>query len=301
MNNTKEKKIRIEQFVLVLSIATDFLCAVANGVVGIHNDSTAITFDGLYCLVLSVGSIILLIYSRKIDAPPDRVFQFGYSKIEPTLVVTQTLIITFSCIYGLISTLRDIFNQHVINSFLEVTILQLSIAIVSLFVGVVCYYYGKKLVNKILLAQSMIWFLGSMESAMIAFGFSIGYFIQGTRFDWISPYIDPTIMICLVLTIIREPIRTLYINFMELLDASTDEKTAEKIEGSIRPLVNQQLPNLNIRTILERRSGKRLFIILLYERDSDVSVSQIAELRDIIHEKLGVTFGDVDVDVKISV
>ena len=299
MLTIQQQKLKTEQFWLFVSIIMGFFCAVADEAVGIHTDSTAITFDGLYCFILTVGSIILLRYSRKIDAPADKIFQFGYGKLEPTLLVAQTLAISFSCIYGLISTFRDIFQQHVIGSFIEITILQISIAIVSLFVGMGCYYSGKKLANKILLAQSMIWFLSGLESFMIAFGFSIGYLVEGTRYDWVSPYIDPVVMICLVLTIIGEPIRIFHTNLMELLDASTDEKKSKKIEDVIRPIINKQLPHLNIKSILVRKSGKMLFVILLYDRASDVSVSQIAELRDLLHENLVVTYGHVDVKIAV--
>ena len=149
-----------------------------------------------------------------------------------------------------------------------------------------CYYNGKKYNNRILSVQGLTWLLDCVQSGLIAIGFSIGVFVKGTRYAWISPYIDPVVMICLVFTIIREPMSVLSSTMLELLDVSTDEKMTGKLAKIISPIFNIHTPSLKIDTILKRKAGRKIFIYIMCKEAPDVTVTQLVELKKVLHEKL---------------
>ena len=276
----------VEQVLLRISLWSNIVFTIVYLIVGLRNDSTVVIFDALYSLVCVTCAYMLSIFSKRIESPATNRFEFGYYKIEPMLIFAQAVVILFSCFFALFTSIRDVFRDHVASTqnFLEITIIEIIAGIIGLIICMVFFYYGKKFKNAILLSQGTTWFVDCIQSGLIALGFSVGVFIKGTRYEWISPYIDPVLMFSLVLAILNEPLKLMRINALELLDAAMRTRDTKKLEESIRTTVNTMTPTLEIDTILKRKAGRKLFIYVLFKKTPNVSLEQIAELKTLIYK-----------------
>lgn len=286
---------KAEQHLLKISLWVNTLSVFLDAVVGIHTDSSAVVFDAIYCAIGTISNLLLITFNRKIDGPASDEFQFGYYKLVPALIAMQTLLIIFSCGYAVLTSIRDIFNFHVVKNFMEVALLQS-------FLGILCFIMylkfrasAKKYDNDVLSVQAMSWLLNFAESALIASVFFFGHFIKGTQFAGITPYIDPIAMLFLVIMLIREPAISFYQNFLDLLDRSTDITIRSKIKRALRKISRENSPYLRVRSILTRKAGKRVFIVVMCKKTPEISLEQMARLKDRLSAELSGESTDFDI------
>ena len=289
----------VELFCLRISTWLNVACLFLNGVVGVRNDSTALVFDAIYCAVSAMTYFLLTIYSKKIDSPADTKFQYGYAKLEPVIIVIQALGIIFSCLFALLMALRDIFHHHLVKSYFEITLLQSFLAIICFIISLMCYYYARKYNNQIILVQAMTWFLDCIQSVLMTLAFFIGIMVEGTKYAWISPYIDPIALCFFVVTVIRSPLILLHSNFMQLLDVSPEEDTADKIENIIYAITKKNMPHLEIERILQRKAGGKIFISVQCNSGCSVSIKEMAKLKKMIDKNLKNESFHVDLQIAV--
>jgi predicted Co/Zn/Cd cation transporter (cation efflux family) len=61
------------------------------------------------------------------------------------------------------------------------------------------------------------WIMSGLITAALLVAFCIGYFVQGTTWEWISPYIDPAVLALVCLFLIPVPISTVRQAFEDIL------------------------------------------------------------------------------------
>lgn len=202
-----------EQNLLRTSIAVTFVVAGAGVAIGLASGSSAIIFDGVYSLTDVVMTLIALYVSRLIVARPDEItqrlaerFTMGFWHLEPMVLGLNGLLLISASVYAFINALSSLLNGGRDLSF-DLGILY-AVLIVAISAGITLYAgrANRTLRSDFVALDARAWWMSTALTGALLIAFSFGRLIQGTRLEWLSPYIDPAVLGLVSLCIIPIPI-----------------------------------------------------------------------------------------------
>lgn len=204
-----------EQGVLRISIAvTLFIAAIGIGF-GLASGSFSIVFDGVYSLVdasmsgLSLVVVKLITSFATSEALPRKLrerFTMGFWHLEPMVLALNGMLLSGVALYALINAIsslmqggRDLeFGLALIYAVLTVT----ACAAIAWFEA----RANRRIRSDFLRMDVKGWIMSASITAALLVAFAIGYAVQGTRWAWISPYIDPAVLAVVCVVIIPLPL-----------------------------------------------------------------------------------------------
>jgi predicted Co/Zn/Cd cation transporter (cation efflux family) len=212
-----EVKGRLEQYLLVTSIAVTLAIGALGLVFGFLTGSFAIMFDGVYATIdasmaalgLGVARLILKDALRTDDDVPEDApatarggvrYQYGFWHLEPMVLALNATMLTLAAGYALVSAIMLILEGG--------TEIELGLALpYALVVSGICFGMAwrqrrrnRDLGSAFIALDAKGWLIsGSISMALLA-GFAVGYALDGTRHAWMMPYVDTVVLaaVCLV-------------------------------------------------------------------------------------------------------
>ncbi|MBR0650767.1 cation transporter [Roseomonas terrae] len=208
---------RTEQDVLKTSIGATILVAASGIFFGIVSGSSSIAFDGAYSLMDAVMSVLALIVARLImgyatdTIAPSRLrdrFSVGFWHLEPIVLGVNGLLLMGVSAYALINAVGSLLAGG--NPLLfDYAIIY---AAVTLAACVAMASFAKRanrsIRSEFIALDATAWMMSAGITAALLVAFIGGQLVQGTRFDWVTPYIDPAVLalVCLVLIPLPVPV-----------------------------------------------------------------------------------------------
>ncbi|HWV96225.1 MAG TPA: cation transporter [Xanthobacteraceae bacterium] len=207
-----------EQGVLRISIAVTILLAGVGILFGLLSGSFAIVFDGFYALIDAIMTIVALLVSNLIAASTAgspgsskliKHFTMGFWHLEPMVLGLNGVLLTGAAIYALINAIGSIMagGRHLA---FDVAIVY---AVVTLVIAMGMAIFGrmanKTLQSDFVALDAKAWFMSAALTAALLVAFVFGYLIQGSRWQWMSPYVDPVVLALVSIVIIPIPAGTI--------------------------------------------------------------------------------------------
>ena len=207
-----------EQGVLRISIAVTILLAGVGILFGLLSGSFAIVFDGFYALIDAIMTIVALLVSNLIAASTAgspgsskliKHFTMGFWHLEPMVLGLNGVLLTGAAIYALINAIGSIMagGRHLA---FDVAIVY---AVVTLVIAMGMAIFGrmanKTLQSEFVALDAKAWFMSAALTAALLIAFVFGYLIQGSRWQWMSPYVDPVVLALVSIVIIPIPAGTI--------------------------------------------------------------------------------------------
>ena len=226
--NPRQKRIK-ERKLIKLSIATGSVFTIWAIVVGIMGDSKSIIFDALFSMVgISLSGVSLLV-NNFVRKPDDDNLPFGRSQFEPFAMTVQSSVIIFLCLYSLATSIIDLINGGKTVE-LGIALPYLIFSIIGCFI-LWLYFKNKalKLKSEYVRIEATEWQLDALLSFGVLLVLSMGYFLKNTAYDYVIPYLDPSMVVFISLLFLRIPARTFLKNVRELLQFAPDDEVEEKI------------------------------------------------------------------------
>lgn len=209
---------RSEQSVLQISIAVTIFIAGFGVVFGLLSGSFSIVFDGVYMLADAAMSGLALVVSRLIalsalPEPPrgklrDR-FTMGFWHLEPMVLGLNGIMLTGVAIYALINAIGSLMDGGRDLEFSYAIFYAVLALIACLGMAFLEMRANRKLKSDFIALDAKSWIMSGGITAALLIAFTIGYFIQETQFDWITPYIDPAVLALVCVIIIPMPAATI--------------------------------------------------------------------------------------------
>ncbi len=211
---------KTEAGLLKLSIAGALTFGVLGTVWGILISSDGIVFDGFYSFLSTLLSVGSLYVSKLITQKDSDNFQFGKFQFEPLFLVFRSTILITLCSYACLTSINNIFDGG--N---EVTpgsaIIYAIISIVGcLIIFIVLARKGKEVKSEILAVETLQWKIDTFLSLGVLASYLAYFVLKDGRYESVVPYIDPTLVILLSITVIGTPVKTLVKNFKEVIMAA---------------------------------------------------------------------------------
>ena len=207
----------LERKVLRISIFGYSLLGVLAVVFALKSQSEAIMLDGFFNFVSFVMSLVTLHVSNLLRIPYDRHFQYGFMPFEPFVNVVKGLIILVVCGFALVSSIDALLDGgRELSPGVAViySVIATSGCIIVFFIQ---KQYARKVDSPLLALDIATWKISGFISSAVAVGFGGAYLLSRTEYSWIVPYVDPVMVIVLILVMIRLPLSALREGIGDLL------------------------------------------------------------------------------------
>ncbi|GAC1043600.1 cation diffusion facilitator family transporter [Rhizobium sp. No.120] len=215
-----------EQSVLRISIIVTFVLAVAGIVFGLLSGSYAIVFDGIYALTDASMTIVALVVSNLIISSATNTtaagkfakhFTMGFWHLEPMVLGLNGVLLTGAAVYALINAVGSIMSGGRHLSFDQAIIYAVLTMIIAFLMAAYARRANKTIGSNFIALDAKAWVMTGSLSGALLLAFIFGFFIQGTKLEWMSPYVDPVALALVCLIVIPMPVGTIKQAFADIL------------------------------------------------------------------------------------
>ncbi|KTD31649.1 cation efflux protein [Legionella moravica] len=194
-----------EQRILKISISVTFLLAVAGVLFGLLSGSLAIVFDGMFNMVDTVMSILSLMVARLLTSKGNRRFQYGYWHVEPMVLVFNGSVLILICAYALVNAIGSLLSGGRELNFDWAFVFALLMSVLSIIMYVYIRHKNVKLSSEFLRLDTQSWLISAAISSSLLIAFGTAALMDGTAYEYLTPYIDPFILAVLTACLIFVP------------------------------------------------------------------------------------------------
>ena len=204
-----------ERGVLRISIGVSLLVASIGLIFGLASGSFSIVFDGVYSLIDAGMSVLSLVVVRLIGSFATSMdishrlkerFSMGFWHFEPMVLALNGMLLTGVAIYALINAVSSLLSGGRSLDFGWAVAYTVLTVIVCATIAWVEARANRKIKSDFLRMDVKGWIMAASITSALLIAFCIGYAVQGTALQWISPYIDPAVLALVCLVIIPMPI-----------------------------------------------------------------------------------------------
>lgn len=265
-----------------------------SAVVGVAVDSITLLLDAAASLVIVFVAFLMRASIKKVHMPPDNLYNFGYEKYEPLTVAVQGVLIIATCIISMKFALQDIIHPDDIHGYGIPVIATFFSGIIGLAIMGYLKKVGARTNSAMIKAASLHWYTDTMLSFGVCAGFLFGFMMQKLGYTGITPYVDPVMAILLALLFIQAPVKTVFRNAAELLDAAPGGDIYNKVKG----VVQEYMPkSFGVYRLRARKAGEKIFVDVCFIVKDNLTVLEIEELAGSFERDLKVHIPKSDVVV----
>lgn len=226
-----------ERIGVKISIAGSLLLALSAIVMALIAESQAILLDGLYTVITLVMAFISLKVIDLIEAPESSSRPFGYMSLEPFLNFAKSLVILALMLVFLITNIQVLTTGGRIIA-LDMTMLYILICLVIYaFIIFFLRRYRNKTKSSILALETKTWYIDALLTVGIAVSLAIAMVLYRMGYTKILPYIDPTIVILLVVLSLPVPLKIFVIEIKRLLLLSPENDIQAEVTNQLQDLI----------------------------------------------------------------
>lgn len=281
MNNAKVKVAR-------LSILSNTFLITIKLIAGLISGSVSIISEAIHSSMDLIAAIIAFLSVRVSDNPPDSRHPYGHGKVENISGVIESLLIFVAAIWIIIEAVKKLTGEEIV---LESIGLGSAVMIVSAIVNTVVsrklYKTARETGSMALEADALHLKTDVYTSLGVAIGLLL---IIITGIKWL----DPVVAILVALLIIKESYTLMKRAFSPLLDVAWSNTEVYELEEELKVM------NVRYHELRTRISGHYRFIDLHIEMPKEISVESAHNYCDMIEEKLGVKFKNLNVTIHVE-
>ncbi|KPG00171.1 cation diffusion facilitator family transporter [Rhodopseudomonas sp. AAP120] len=206
-----------ERGVLRTSIAVTFIISSLGIGFGLISGSFSIAFDGVYALIdggMSLLSLVVvnLITSYALAGQSSRKlrerFSFGLWHLEPMVLGLNGTLLISAALYALVTAVGSLLRGGRDLEFGAALTYAVVTVIVCSAIALVEWRANRTIKSEFIRLDVRGWIMSTGITAALLIAFLIGWAVQGTSWQWISPYIDPAVLAVVCALIIPLPIST---------------------------------------------------------------------------------------------
>jgi len=272
-----------EKVALTGSVVANTLLGVLGIVFFWATQSQAILLDGFFNFIAFALGLLSLKVASKVKQPGDTRFNFGYYSHEPLLNTLKSIVILLICLLSLVSAVLAIFQGGRLMNFGN-GLVYASIAVVACFVvGLYQTRQSKKVSSPLLEVEAKNWMINGLISTVVGLAFLASIFLQGTAWEYLTPFVDPALIILIIILVIAVPLRTLAENVNELMQSAPPKSVQEEVTGLINTILDE---NGMVESRIRMAKLGRVFYVMVHVVVSDTFANLRLRTQDEIRSKI---------------
>jgi predicted Co/Zn/Cd cation transporter (cation efflux family) len=233
-----------EDEVLKRSLAAVLLVAALGIGFGIVSGSYAILFDGVFSLADAAMTALSLVVARLITRStvarglPDHVnrrFNMGFWHLEPMVLTLNATILLAVTTYAIFSALMSLLAGGRTMEFGPALVYAAVVVAISTGMALYEHRVNRRIRSDLVTMDVKGWIMAGSVTTALLLAFAVGHVIDGTEHAWLTPYIDPAILMAVCLVLLPIPIGALRRAGTEVLLMTPDDLRAEveRVAGGI--------------------------------------------------------------------
>ncbi len=270
-----------EKRALLFSAGGNVLIGIVGVIFALLSKSQAILLDGLFNLTYLVTGLFTLKVANLVRRGDNDHFPMGYGFFEPLingikgmLVLGVSVVAFISAAQALLSGGRSISTGLATGYGVFATIACLTMAIII-----------RKLIKKtnspLVRIDGENWMVNAAISSAVLLAFIGIFLVQGTRYEFLAKYIDPALVIVVVIISISIPVRMAWQSLLELLNrAPSRDIVAQVKEVIVEKTGSLPVEEVFVRVIQPGRSRMVLAHVILPIEFQPNTLVQLDDIRD---------------------
>jgi cation diffusion facilitator family transporter len=238
--------------------------------------SGAILLDGIFSFAGFALALLTLKVSDLVERPDDEWFHFGYAYFEPVLNSVRGLILIAVTGYALFSAITALLHggRHIVP---EWALVYAVIALAGcLLLAWIQGRAARAAATPLLDVDAKAWLMDGFLSLVVAATFLGALLVQGTRWEPWASYVDPALVVLLVLLVLPVPLKIIRENMGELLRvAPGPDVQAEVRSRFLRSVEGRGFRDTRLRMIA---AGRYFYLLNHIRVDRDFRIRRVAEL-----------------------
>jgi len=288
---------KTEQGLLRISIAVTVLLAGFGILFGILSGSFAIVFDGVYALTDAAMTVLALLVSNLIassgvgSAGKGRLvkhFTMGFWHLEPMVLGLNGILLTGAAIYALINAIGSIMDGGRPLDFDQAIIYAVVTLTVTIAMAIIGSRANRTIKSDFVALDAKAWLMSAGLTGALLIAFVFGYLIQGSAYEWLSPYIDPVALALVCLVIIPIPAGTIRQALADILLVTPSD--LKRHVDTVAQAIVEKHGFLSHRAYVAR-VGRGRQIELFFIVPEDFPAKKLQEWDD-IRDEIGIAIGD---------
>jgi len=267
-----------EKWALTLSIIGSAVFAVLGGLLGLYTHSGAILLDGFYSLMTMTMSFVSLRIAALIQAGPSRRYQFGYYGFEPFINTIKGIIVLSVSSFAFISAIEALLHGGR-DLFVSMALAYAILSTLGCFIfALLLHRYAQRLNLPLLEVEARDWTVDGCISSAVALTFVATRLLQATSWSRYLPYVDPLLVVILVLLIIPLPLRTVFEGVNQLLGiapASDLDQNIRAVLSQIAQTQNHPIDRFHLQMMVQ---GRVLYVFMQVLVPAEFAVQRVQEL-----------------------
>ncbi|WP_419678236.1 cation diffusion facilitator family transporter [Aliarcobacter lanthieri] len=239
--------LKSEQSLLRISIFSTILLAIVGIIFGLLARSSTIIFDSIYGMIDAVMTTLALIVAKLITNSTskdfinnklEKHFTMGFWHLEPIVLGVNGILLIGAATYAFINAIDSflIGGREILFGY-AIVISSISI-VIELSLGLLIKKANKEIKSEFLNLDSISWLISASMSLGYLIAFSFGYIAQNTNLQWITPYIDPLVLIIVCIFIIPMPFKTVRQALADILLVTPSELKSQ-VDKVAQHIVNK--------------------------------------------------------------
>jgi len=292
-----EKRVETEKRAIKWVMAGDVLLALLGITFFYLTNSQAILMDGVYPLIDLIAGLLTLRVVTLITQQASESQPFGYAIFEPVLNFIKGILILLVVLVALYASVFAILHggRHI----------EANIAVFYSIVASVLGFalsYGLHRMNKT--AQSSLidvdlkgWLIGSVLSVAVGLSFALAIWMESTEYRPWVPYVDPLVILVLILVVLPMPLQILKHNGMQIVGRSGDDETGRALQDQVEAVfASVDYSDIKTRYL---QAGRMMYVQVYVQMraDTDFDLLEQDRFRDALFQYLKQTYDYLSLDV----
>jgi len=207
-----------ERGVLRTSVAVTLVISSLGICFGLISGSFSIIFDGVYSLIDASMSLLSLFVvnlitsyavSRGLSRKLRERFSMGFWHLEPMVLGLNGTLLIGVAVYALVNAASSLLEGGRNLEFGWAIVYAVVTVVACVSIAMVEARANRRIGSEFVRLDVRGWIMSAGITAALLVAFCIGYAVQGTEWQWISPYIDPAVLAIVCLLIIPLPVSTI--------------------------------------------------------------------------------------------
>ena len=230
----RDENIRLETKVLVLSAGGNLVIGIMGIVFAVISRSQAILLDALFNLTYFASGLFTLKVAKMVLRGDDERFPVGYAFFEPLINGLKGVLVLGVSIMALVSAVQALFTGgRAIAAGAAITYGFLA-ATACWSLAIATRRGAKRTGSPLVLADAENWLVNGAISSAVLLAFVGILFVEKSPFKFIVPYIDPSLVMIVVLISISVPVRMAWQALMELLNRAPSSEIVQQVDSIVK-------------------------------------------------------------------
>jgi cation diffusion facilitator family transporter len=285
-----------EILALRLSLLLVILFAAGAVLVAMYSDSETMSLEAMSAVVDIVVSSLAVFVARKVRAPANHRYQFGYAKYEPLMTTVEGVLMAGVCTAAILYSVRDLLHPDPVHDAWFVVAYSAASFVISVIFGLWMRRVGKQEGSQLARAEGELWIAEGWLALGVCAAFVVSIALSRIWKLDASAYVDPAVCIVLSLILLKKPFDILRDSISDLVDANPYAEAINALEAAARA-VAERFHLKGVEWVRVRKAGRRVFVMVSFFEDPGESLQGMDQVRQAVIDD--VVRLDLDADVVV--